>query len=139
MHETHKAYIFEANRDLIYDEHSQIRSDTLPENQTPWYAFRQAGDVPESSNYKDPKLMERVRETDKHREDFAMMPSKVVRQGKSNVSGAPTTNINAAHTAEAEEPILVEELLLEIYGLTIRLSNMKSSVLWNHLKKYNGM
>ncbi|OMJ09069.1 hypothetical protein AYI69_g10828 [Smittium culicis] len=72
---------------------------------------------------------QKIRETDKRRKDVAHIPSELYKKGTSDFSGAPTATINATPTAGAEEPILVEELILEIDRLPYRRSNVESTVM----------
>ncbi|OMJ13475.1 hypothetical protein AYI69_g8995, partial [Smittium culicis] len=135
MLETHKACTFEANRAGIFDKHSQIQTDPLSENHTPWYDHRKPGHVLESSKDKDKRPTARSRETEKVRQDVAQRPSELYRKGTSDVSGAPTRKINAAPTVGAEETILVVERVMEIEGLPIRRNNTESNVLEGPLEE----
>ncbi|OMJ22161.1 hypothetical protein AYI70_g3046 [Smittium culicis] len=114
MHDTHRAYTFEAYRAGILDKHCLVRADPLSENHTPWYDHRQKEDVLESSNIKDPLPTTRSRKTNKRWEDVAQMLSELYRKGTSDVGGAITGKINAALTAGAEEQLLVEKCFMDI-------------------------
>ncbi|OMJ21428.1 hypothetical protein AYI69_g5811 [Smittium culicis] len=129
IREIHKSCTFEANRAGIFDKHSKVGTDPLSENHTPWYDHRQPGNVLESSNDKDPRSTARSREPDKIRQEVAQMPSELYRKDTSDFSGAPTGKINDGPTAGAEEPILVEERVIDIGGLPIRRNNTESTVL----------
>ncbi|OMJ23307.1 hypothetical protein AYI70_g2357 [Smittium culicis] len=115
MHETHRAYKFEAYRAGILDKHGQVRADPLSENHTPWY--------------------DHIKGTDKFWEFVAQMPNELYRKGTSDLFGAPTGAINAGSTARAEGPTLVEELFIHIDGLPIRRRNKLSTVLEGPLKE----
>ncbi|OMJ27987.1 hypothetical protein AYI69_g2553 [Smittium culicis] len=93
------------------------------------FVFYHLGHGLESSSDKDPRPTARSRETDKRRQDDAQRPRELYRKGTSDVSGAPTGKINDVPTSGAKEPILVEEHVMDIDGLSIRRSNTDSTVL----------
>ncbi|OMJ24542.1 hypothetical protein AYI69_g4596 [Smittium culicis] len=112
MRETHKACTFEANQAGIFDKNSQVGTDPLSENHTPWYDHRQPGHVLESSNDKDSRPTARRWETDKRRQDVAQRLSELYMKGTSDV-----------------KPILVDEFVMDIDGLPIRRRSTESTYL----------
>ncbi|OLY78358.1 hypothetical protein AYI68_g7594 [Smittium mucronatum] len=124
-----RVYKFEACRAGILYKQVQIRVDPLSENHTPWYDYRQQGDVLESSKIKAPRPKMRSRKIDKCWEHVAQMLSELYCKDKSDDGSAIKVKINAAPTAGEEEQILVEECFMDIDGASTGRKNSESTIL----------
>ncbi|OMJ27640.1 hypothetical protein AYI69_g2917 [Smittium culicis] len=122
MHEIHKSFTVEANCARTFDYHSQVGTDPLSENHKPRYDHGMPRDFLESFNNKESRPTERIKETYSRRKEDSQMLRKLYRKGKSYFGDAFTGKINAASTAGAEEPILVEDRFMEIDGLSTKRS-----------------